>query len=69
MSKITIYINGEEALIDKDLTINSLIDQYGLDITKIAIEKDLEIVNPCDFNKIILDNGCKIEIVHFIGGG
>jgi thiamine biosynthesis protein ThiS len=69
MSKITITINGQETLINKDSTINSLIHQYELDITKIAIEKDLQIVNPSDFDKIILDNGCKIEIVHFIGGG
>ncbi len=69
MSKITIIINGQETLINKDSTINSLIHQYELDITKIAIEKDLQIVNPSDFDKIILDNGCKIEIVHFIGGG
>jgi thiamine biosynthesis protein ThiS len=69
MSKITITINGQETLINKDSTINSLIHKYELDITKIAIEKDLQIVNPSDFDKIILDNGCKIEIVHFIGGG
>jgi thiamine biosynthesis protein ThiS len=69
MSKITIIINGQETLINKDSTINSLIHKYELDITKIAIEKDLQIVNPSDFDKIILDNGCKIEIVHFIGGG
>ena len=69
MSKITITVNGIKTFIDNDLSLNDLILQYQLDIKKIAIEVDLNIIHPNDFSKTILKNGSNIEIVHFIGGG
>ncbi len=38
-------------------------------VKKIAVEKDLEIVNPEQFSEVMLDEGSRVEIVHFIGGG
>ena len=69
MSKIKIILNGEEKTLSKQMTIADLIIEYELDIKKIAIEKDLEIINPNAFAETILQDGSKIEIVHFIGGG
>lgn len=69
MSKVKIILNGEEKLFSQGLTIADLIKELDLDIKKIAIEKDLEIVNSNDFSKIVIDEGSRIEIVHFIGGG
>jgi len=69
MSKIKIILNGEEKFLPQKMTIADLISHYKLDVKKIAIEKDLEIINPKDFYKIIINDGSKIEIVHFIGGG
>lgn len=69
MSKIKITLNGEEKEINSGLTIKGLVDELELDLEKIAVEKDLEIVNIDEFEKIIIDEGAKIEIVHFIGGG
>ncbi len=69
MTKNSISINGQEVMVEEGLTLDKLIAQYQLDIKKIAIEKDLEIISPDEFSKTILNNGCKIEIVHFIGGG
>ncbi len=69
MPQIKIILNGEEKNLDHKMTIADLITEYGLDIKKIAIEKDLKIINPTDFSKIILDEGSRVEIVHFIGGG
>ena len=69
MSKIKIILNGEEKTLSRHTTIADLIAEYELDVKKIAIEKDLEIVNPNSFSEVVLDEGCRIEIVHFIGGG
>lgn len=66
---IEIILNGEKTKVSSDFTITDLVNKYQLDINKIAIEKDLEIVNPNQFDKIKLTNNCQIEIVHFIGGG
>ena len=69
MSKIKIILNGEEKTLSRQMTIADLIAEYGLDVKKIAIEKDLEIVSPASFAEVVLDEGSRIEIVHFIGGG
>lgn len=69
MMKIKIFLNGELLEIESGLTISKLLIDFEIDPNKIAIEKDLEIINPQDFNKIILTENSKIEIVHFIGGG
>lgn len=69
MTKIKIFLNGDLIEIEKNLNISQLLVNLGLDPRKIAIEKDLEIINPQNFSEIILQNNSKIEIVHFIGGG
>jgi len=69
MSKIKIILNGEEKILAQGTTIANLIAEYELDVKKIAIEKDLEIVNPNSFSEVVLNNGSRVEIVHFIGGG
>ncbi len=69
MSKIKITLNGEEKILEKKISVAQLIADLELDVKKIAVEKDLEIVNANQFAEIILDEGSSVEIVHFIGGG
>ncbi|MBU6339618.1 MAG: sulfur carrier protein ThiS [Rickettsiales bacterium] len=69
MSKVKIILNGEEKFFEQKMTVAQLIADLELDVRKIAIEKDLQIVNPNQFEEIIIDEGSRIEIVHFIGGG
>ncbi len=69
MSNIIITVNSNEIELEFPISITTLIQELQIDPKKIAIEKDLEIINHDDFDSTILNNGCKIEIVHFIGGG
>lgn len=69
MSKVKIILNGEERFLEQRITVAQLISDLELDIKKIAVEKDLQIINPDQFLDVILDEGSRIEIVHFIGGG
>ncbi len=69
MSKIKITLNGEEKILQCRISIAQLISDLELDVKKIAVEKDLEIVNSNQFSEVMLDEGSRIEIVHFIGGG
>jgi len=66
---IKIILNGEEKNIGVNLTISDLISDLDLDIKKIAIEKNLEIVHNNAFSLTNIYEGDKIEIVSFIGGG
>ena len=69
MSKVKIILNGEEKILDQAMSVLELVRILELDVKKIAVEKDLEIVNPDQFSEVILDEGSRVEIVHFIGGG
>ncbi len=69
MSKVKIILNGEEKILDQAMSVAELVRILELDVKKIAVEKDLEIVNPDQFSEVILDEGSRVEIVHFIGGG
>jgi len=69
MSQIKIILNGEERFLSRKMHVADLIAELELDVKKIAVEKDLEIVNPDQFLSVMLDEGSRVEIVHFIGGG
>ena len=64
-----IFLNGEERILASKMTVAELIAMLELDVKKIAVEKDLEIVNQDRFSATVIDEGSRIEIVHFIGGG
>ena len=66
---IKIILNGEEKFLARQMSVADLILELELDVKKIAVEKDLEIVNPDQFLKVVLGEGSRVEIVHFIGGG
>ena len=69
MSKIKIILNGEEKILARKMSVEELIAELELDSKKIAVEKNLEIVIPDQFAEVILDEGDRVEIVCFIGGG
>lgn len=66
---ISFYLNGDESSIEDNTSISDLLNKLSLDKTKIAIEKDLIILDENDYKNIFIENGSKIEIVSFIGGG
>lgn len=62
-------INGEQRDFDAPLTVEQLLGVIGLDPRKVAVERNLEIVPKSQYGGISLDEGDRLEIVHFIGGG
>lgn len=66
---MNITINGETREIDASLSVDGLLRDIGLDPTKVAVERNLEIVPKSTYAETALSDGDKLEIVHFIGGG
>ncbi len=64
-----ITINGEQRTLPDALTVTAMLKQLGIDTTKVAVERNLEIVPKSVFASTPLVDGDRIEIVHFIGGG
>ena len=69
MKKIKIKVNGKLKTINKNVNLSILIKNLKIQLKKVAIEMNGEIVNKKKLNRIILKNNDRIEIVHFIGGG
>ena len=64
-----ITLNGEKYTLETGSNLVDLIEKLGLNINKLAIERNLEIVPRSKFSMTIIEEGDKLEIVHFIGGG
>jgi thiazole synthase len=66
---ITLIINGDEKRVEKDLTLAGLLESIGIIPTKVAVERNREIVPKSTYNDVMIEDGDQLEIVHFIGGG
>ena len=62
-------VNGEEKLLLSGITIAGLLEDIGVDQVKVAVERNFEIVPRSKYLTTVLNDGDKLEIVHFIGGG
>lgn len=62
-------INGETREFETSIKVAELLQKIGLDPAKVAVERNLEIVPKSGYADIDLEEGDKLEIVHFIGGG
>ena len=67
--RMNIKVNGESLEILDPLTIDGLLKRFNLEGTRVAIERNLEIVPKSNYSEINIADGDQIEIVHFIGGG
>jgi thiamine biosynthesis protein ThiS len=68
-SKITITLNGEAEEIAEGLSLGGLVQQLQLDLRKIAVECNGEIIPRTCHGDTPLSAGDRVEIVEFIGGG
>ena len=59
-----IYVNGKETENCKNLSV--LLENSGF---RIAVEINGEIIKKSDYDKTVLNDGDKIEVVSFVGGG
>ena len=67
---MNITINGETHKdIPEGLTVKRLLERLELPVSKIAVERNLEIVPKSAFEKVFVTQGDRLEIIHFIGGG
>lgn len=62
-----IYVNGKETGNCKNLSV--LLENSGFRRDRIAVEINGEIIKKSDYDKTVLNDGDKIEVVSFVGGG
>lgn len=64
-----IFLNGESQQIDDGTSIEALVLSLADDPRGIAIERNLEIVPKAEHGSTLLQDGDRLEVVQFVGGG
>lgn len=62
-------INGEVQAFEAPMTVAALLARLAIDRRKVAVERNLALVQRGSFDTVLLEDGDRIEIVAFIGGG
>ena len=63
-----IQVNGELRQVTA-ATVLALVEELGLDVRKVAVERNLEIVPRSLHAETRIAEGDRIEVVQFVGGG
>ena len=64
-----VYINGESREVSGPTSLAELIAQLELPAARIAIELNRSVVRRAEWSGTVVNDGDRIEIVHFVGGG
>jgi thiamine biosynthesis protein ThiS len=65
----SITVNGEHRRVPKGITVAELALDLGLEPTRVAVERNLEIVPRSTLAQVRIEDGDDFEIVTFVGGG
>jgi sulfur carrier protein len=66
---LQVYINGKVKDIPDALSLSELVILLELPATRIAVEVNRAVVRRIDWEKTLLADEDRVEIVHFVGGG
>ncbi len=68
-STCSIKVNGEHRRVRKGMTLGELALELGLEPTRVAVERNMEIVPRSTLAQVAIADGDDFEIVTFVGGG
>ena len=68
IATMNLIINGETQSSAAE-TLSALVEHLGMKPDRVAIELNREIVPRDQWQKTMLRDGDRLEIVHFVGGG
>jgi thiamine biosynthesis protein ThiS len=66
---MNLIVNGEERSVPDGLTVVQLLERLDLPGTRVAVERNRTIVPRTEFSQVHLEDGDRLEVVHFVGGG
>jgi thiamine biosynthesis protein ThiS len=64
-----LVVNGEERQVGPSTTVKQLLASLGLAETLVAVERNEEVVPRAQHESVALEEGDRVEVVHFVGGG
>ena len=64
-----IQVNGAERQLAVESSLRDLLNSLSLPHDRVAIELNGVVIRRAEWSLAILNEGDKVEIVHFVGGG
>lgn len=64
-----ITVNGKQVELKEEMTVLQFLEKEGYQTTRIAVEKNGEIVPKRTYKDAIIHSGDVLEVVSFVGGG
>ncbi|HET6281424.1 MAG TPA: sulfur carrier protein ThiS, partial [Polyangia bacterium] len=69
MNDLRVTVNGEARTAPPGITVAGLLAEMGIDPTRVAIERNQDVIPRRTWNETALSDGDHLEIVAFVGGG
>jgi sulfur carrier protein len=66
---VEVLVNGEPREVNPKTSLTELVSILNLPADRIAVELNRKVVRRVDWSHTWLNNGDRVEIVHFVGGG
>jgi thiamine biosynthesis protein ThiS len=69
---LTLILNGQSRVfesIPQPASLEQLIEELGLKSDRVAVEHNGEIAPRAVWGGVIVNEGDRLEVVHFVGGG
>ncbi len=69
MSRMYLEINGKRREVEAGRSVAGLLADLELDPRLVVVELNREIIRRDEIENVALNEGDRLEIVHFVGGG
>ena len=66
---ISVLINGETHEVPEGVDLAHLLELFSMPRQRVAVELNQTVVPRTDWQQVTLNDGDRIEVVHFVGGG
>jgi len=67
--KITIELNGEPYSVDAGTPVVRLLEELKLKRNRVAVEINQAVVPKAEYERTIINEGDRVEVINFVGGG
>ena len=66
---ITLSVNGESRQVEAGMSLPDLLGVLGVDRRVVAVAHNGEVIPRQEYDRVVLQEGDRIEIVRMVGGG
>ncbi len=66
---VNFELNGERREVETQLTVHSMLDRFDLLGRRVAVAINAEVVPKSHFEKAVIREGDRVEVIQAVGGG